>query len=618
MINKDVEKLLLKVQKPGRYVGGELNAVVKNKEDVDVRFAFCFPDTYEVGMSHLGMKILYSLFNSVDYIWCERVFAPWIDMEKLMVENDIPLYGLESGDPITDFDFIGFTLQYELSYTNVLNMLKLAKIPIYSKDRKELNRIVVAGGPCACNPEPIADFIDIFFLGEGEEVDLEVIELYRKCKAENKTKAEFLKLAAQIEGVYVPSLYDVTYNEDGTIKSVTPKENAPAVVNKRLIMNMDDSYYPDNFVVPMVEIVHDRAVEEIFRGCIRGCRFCQAGYIYRPVREKSADVINSQCHTLCENTGYDEVSLSSLSSSDYSNIVPLLEKLNKWSKDEKVSISLPSLRVDGFSDDIMNKIKTVRKSGLTFAPEAGSQRLRDVINKNVREEELLSTCSVAFNGGWTNVKLYFMIGLPTETFDDVAAIAKLGQSVVNEYYSCPNKPKGKSVNVTVSTSSFVPKPFTPFQWEPQDTIEQLHTKQKHLKESITTKKINYNYHDADTSFLEAVFARGDRKLCKAMAVACEKGFHFDGWGECFSLEKWLEVFEECGIDPAFYANRRRSFDEILPWDHLDYGVTKEHLIRECKKAYEDTPTPHCRLKCSNCGAAKYKGGVCFEKRKSMV
>lgn len=618
MLNKDVEKLLLKVQKPGRYVGGELNAVVKNKEDVDVRFAFCFPDTYEVGMSHLGMKILYSLFNSVDYIWCERVFAPWIDMEKLMVENDIPLYGLESGEPITNFDFIGFTLQYELSYTNVLNMLKLAKIPIYSKDRKELNRIVVAGGPCACNPEPIADFIDIFFLGEGEEVDLEVIELYRKCKAENKTKAEFLKLAAQIEGVYVPSLYDVAYNEDGTIKSVMPKENAPAVVNKRLMMNMDDSYYPDNFVVPMIEIVHDRAVEEIFRGCIRGCRFCQAGYIYRPVREKSADVINSQCHTLCENTGYDEVSLSSLSSSDYSNIVPLLEKLNKWSKDEKVSISLPSLRVDGFSDDIMNKIKTVRKSGLTFAPEAGSQRLRDVINKNVREDELLSTCSVAFNGGWTNVKLYFMIGLPTETSDDVAAIAKLGQSVVNEYYSCPNKPKGKSVNVTISTSSFVPKPFTPFQWEPQDTIEQLHNKQKHLKESITTKKINYNYHDADTSFLEAVFARGDRKLCKAMAVACVKGFHFDGWGECFSLEKWLEVFKECGIDPAFYANRRRSFDEILPWDHLDYGVTKEHLIRECKKAYEDTPTPHCRLKCSNCGAAKYKGGVCFEKRKSMV
>ena len=618
MINKDVKKLLLKVQKPGRYVGGELNAVVKNKDDVDVRFAFCFPDTYEVGMSHLGMKILYSQFNSIDYIWCERVFAPWLDMEELMIENNIPLFALESGDPITDFDFIGFTLQYELSFTNILNMLKLANIPILSKDRKNLGQIVVAGGPCACNPEPIADFIDIFFIGEGEEVDLEVMELYRECKKQNKTKEEFLQLCSKIEGVYVPYLYDVTYNEDGTIKAFTPKGDAPAVIHKRLMMDMDKSYYPDNFVVPMVEIVHDRAVEEIFRGCIRGCRFCQAGFLYRPVREKSIETINQQCHTLCNNTGYDEVSLSSLSSSDYTQIVPLLTELNKWSKDEKVSISLPSLRVDGFTDDIMNKIKTVRKSGLTFAPEAGSQRLRDVINKNVREDELLSTCSVAFNGGWTNVKLYFMIGLPTETMDDVAAIAQLGQNVVNEYYKCPNKPKGKSVNVTVSTSSFVPKPFTPFQWEPQDSIETLTNKQQHLKGSITTKKINYNYHDADTSFLEAVFARGDRKLCKVMEKACEKGFHFDGWGDCFSLAKWLEIFEECGIDPAFYANRKRSFDEILPWDHLDYGVTKDFLIKECKKAYEDTPTPHCRLQCSNCGAAKYKGGVCIEKRKSMV
>lgn len=618
MINKDVKKLLLKVQKPGRYVGGELNAVVKNKEDVDIRFAFCFPDTYEVGMSHLGMKILYSLFNSKDYIWCERVFAPWLDMEQLMIENNIPLYALESGDPITNFDFIGFTLQYELSFTNVLNMLKLANIPILSKDRKNLNQIVVAGGPCACNPEPIADFIDIFFIGEGEEVDLEVIDLYRKCKNENKTKAEFLRLASQIEGVYVPSLYDVTYNDDLTVKAYTPKENAPAVIHKRLMMDMDDCYYPDNFVVPMVEIVHDRAVEEIFRGCIRGCRFCQAGYLYRPVREKSTETIDLQCHKLCTNTGYDEVSLSSLSSSDYSQIVHLLDKLNKWSKDEKVSISLPSLRVDGFTDDIMNKIKTVRKSGLTFAPEAGSQRLRDVINKNVMEDELLETCSVAFNGGWTNVKLYFMIGLPTETIDDVAAIAQLGQNVVNEYYKCPNRPKGKSVNVTVSTSSFVPKPFTPFQWFGQNTIEELHNKQKHLKESITTKKITYNYHDADTSYLEAVFARGDRKLCRAMEKACEKGFHFDGWGDCFSLEKWLEVFKECNIDPDFYARRQRDFDEVLPWDHLDYGITKEHLIRECQKAYKNTPTPHCRLKCSNCGAAKYKGGVCFEKRKNLV
>lgn len=618
MIPKEVEKLLLKVQKPGRYVGGELNEVIKDKDNIDVRFAFCFPDTYEVGMSHLGMKILYSQFNSKDYIWCERVFAPWVDMEKEMIENNIPLYALESGDPVSDFDFIGFTLQYELSYTNMLNMLKLSGVPIKSCDRHNLTQIVVAGGPCACNPEPIAEFVDLFFIGEGEEVDLEVIDLFRKCRDEAKSKSEFLQMCSQIEGVYVPSLYDVAYNDDGTIKSFTPKNNAPSVVHKRLIKDMNTSFYPDNFVVPLIEIVHDRAVQEIFRGCIRGCRFCQAGFIYRPVREKSPETINAQCRALCENTGYDEVSLSSLSSSDYSQIVPLLEKINEWSKEEKVSISLPSLRVDGFTDEIMDKIKTVRKSGLTFAPEAGSQRLRDVINKNVLENELLSTCETAFNGGWTTVKLYFMIGLPTETIEDVEAIVKLGQAVVDTYYKCTNRPKGRSVKVTVSASSFVPKPFTPFQWEPQDTIEQLHEKQSHIKECITTKKIQFNYHDADTSFLEAVFARGDRKLCKVMELACEKGFHFDGWNDCFSLEKWLELFDECGIDPSFYANRRRSFEEILPWDHIDYGVNKSYLITECKKAYEDKTTPHCRLKCNNCGAAKYGEGVCFEKRKNMV
>lgn len=618
MVSKEVEKLLLKVQKPGRYVGGELNEVIKDKKKVDCRFAFCFPDTYEVGMSHLGMKILYSLMNAVPYIWCERVFAPWVDMEEEMIKHNIPLYALESGDPVSDFDFIGFTLQYELSFTNMLNMLRLSGVPIKSCDRKELKNIVVAGGPCACNPEPIADFVDIFFIGEGEEVDLEVIELFRRCRAEGKSKQEFLELSSKIEGVYVPALYDVTYNEDGTIKSFTPKGDAPAKIHKRIMLDMDKSFYPDNFVVPLVEIVHDRAVQEIFRGCIRGCRFCQAGMIYRPVREKSPKTINKQCRALCDNTGYDEVSLSSLSSSDYSQIVPLLDKLNEWSKDEKVSISLPSLRVDGFTDDIMNKIKTVRKSGLTFAPEAGSQRMRDVINKNVREDELLQTCTTAFAGGWTTVKLYFMIGLPTETMDDVAAIAGLGQSVVDAYYKCPEKPKGKSVRVTVSASSFVPKPFTPFQWEPQDTIPVLHEKQQHIKDSITTRKIQFNYHDADTSYLEAVFARGDRKLCKVMELACERGFHFDGWNDCFSLEKWLELFDECGVDPSFYANRRRSFDEILPWDHIDYGVTKDFLIRECKKAYADTTTPHCRLKCNNCGAAKYGKGVCFEKRKNMV
>ena len=618
MVSKEVERLLLKVQKPGRYVGGELNEVIKNKKDIDVRFAFCFPDTYEVGMSHLGMKILYSLLNSVDYIWCERVFAPWIDMEELMVKNNIPLYALESGDSVADFDFIGFTLQYELSYTNMLNMLKLSGIPIKSSDRTEMKNIVVAGGPNTCNPEPIADFVDIFFIGEGEEVDLEVIELFRECRSQGCDKAEFLRRAAQIEGVYVPSLYDVNYNDDGTIKSFVPKENAPAVIHKRIMKNMDESYYPDKFVVPMIEIVHDRVVQEMFRGCIRGCRFCQAGFIYRPVREKSVDTIDGQSHLLCETTGYDEVSLSSLSSSDYTKIVPLLERLNSWAKEEKVSLSLPSLRVDGFSDDIMNRIKTVRKSGLTFAPEAGSQRMRDVINKNVRQDELIETCSTAFSGGWTTVKLYFMIGLPTETMDDVADIAHLGQAVVDAYYQTPNRAKGKSVKVTLSTSSFVPKPFTPFQWEPQDTIPTLHEKQQHLKESITTKKINYNYHDADTSFVEAVFARGDRKLCKAMELACERGFHFDGWGDCFSLEKWLEVFRDSGIDPAFYANRRRSFDEILPWDHIDCGVTKSFLIKECLKAYQNTTTPHCRLNCSGCGAAKYGEGVCFEKRQNMV
>lgn len=618
MINKEIEKFLLKVQKPGRYVGGELNSVIKDKKDVEERFAFCFPDTYEIGMSHLGLKILYSIFNNVPYIWCERVFAPWLDMEQIMRENNIPLFALESGEAITDFDFIGFTLQYELSYTNVLNMLNLARIPIKSKDRTGLSQIVVAGGPCACNPEPLADFIDIFFIGEGEQVDLEVIELHRRCKAENKTRQEFLSLASQIKGVYVPSMYSVEYNKDGTIKAFTPHNNAPVTVEKRIIMDMDSCYYPENFVVPNIEIVHDRAVSEIFRGCIRGCRFCQAGFIYRPVREKSVKVINDQCHTLINNTGYDEVSLSSLSSSDYSRVVQLLCELNKWAEKEKVSISLPSLRVDGFSDDILDKIKTIRKSGLTFAPEAGTQRLRDVINKNVLEAELINTCSKAFNSGWTKVKLYFMIGLPTETDEDVEGIARLAQKVVDTYYTCENKPKGRGVTVTISTASFVPKPFTPFQWYGQNTVRELTDKQRRLKDAIKTKKINYNYHDADTSYLEAVFARGDRRLCKALELACQRGFHFDGWSDCFSLDKWRDVFKETGVDPDFYAIRQRSYDEILPWDFLDYGVTKEHLKSECEKAYADTTTPHCRQKCNGCGAAKYGGGVCFEKRKNLV
>ena len=614
MYPKEIEKLLLKVQKPGRYVGGEMGEVKKDKRDVDVRFAFCFPDTYEIGMSHLGMKILYSLFNEKPYIWCERVYAPWIDMEEQMRAHDIPLYALESGDPLSDFDFIGFTLQYELSYTNILNMLSLGGIPLLSKDRHDLRHIVVVGGPCACNPEPITDFVDVFFIGDGEEVDLEVIELYRECKKSGKSRDEFLRLAAQIKGVYVPSLYDVSYHDDGTVAAVTPLDGAPAVIEKRVMMDMDKSYYPDNFVVPNIEIVHDRAVEEIFRGCIRGCRFCQAGFLYRPVREKSVECISKQCHALCRNTGYDEVSLSSLSSSDYSQVVPLLRELNTWAKPENVSLSLPSLRVDGFTDDILDQIKTVRKSGLTFAPEAGSQRLRNAINKNVFEDELMATCRVAFEGGYTTVKLYFMIGLPTETMDDVAEIAHLGRKVVDTYYSTEGRMKGKSPRVTVSASSFVPKPFTPFQWEPQDTMDVLREKQQHIKNSLTTKKITYNYHDSDTSFLEAVFARGDRKLNQALLEANRRGMRFDGWSDCFSLQNWLEVFEACGIDPSFYANRRRSFDEILPWDHLDYGVTKSFLQKECERAYRSEASPNCREKCLGCGAVKYGGGVCYEKR----
>lgn len=618
MFSKEVEKILLRVQKPGRYVGGELNSVIKDKSDVDVRFAFCFPDTYEIGMSHLGMKILYSIFNARSNIWCERVFAPWVDMEAEMKAAQIPLYALESGDPLSDFDFIGFTLQYELSYTNVLNMLKLSGIPLLSKDRTELKNIVVGGGPCACNPEPLADFFDLFFLGDGEEVDLEVMDLYNSCKKNGESKSDFLKKAAQIKGVYVPSLYDVEYKEDGTILRYIPKDGAPAVIEKRVCLNLDEIPFPKEFVVPFLDIVHDRAVAEVLRGCIRGCRFCQAGFLYRPYREKSIDVINKQCRDLCATTGYDEISLSSLSTSDHSGLNDLLDTLHTWSEEEKVSVTLPSLRVDNFSTELTEKIKSVRKGGLTFAPEAGSQRLRDVINKNVTEAELLRTVNIAFSNGWSKIKLYFMIGLPTETLDDVEAITRLGQTVVNAYYSNPDHPKGKSVSVTASAAAFVPKPFTPFQWFGQNTIDELEEKQKHLKESVTTKKLTVNYHGAETSFLEAVFARGDRKLCKILLEASNRGFRFDGWSDCFSFENWMKVFEDLNVDPGFYANRHRSFDEVFPWDHLDYGVKKEFLISECKKAYDAQTTPNCREKCSGCGVACYKGGICVEKHQNLV
>lgn len=614
MDNRKFEELLLSVQKPGRYSGGEINSVIKDKEKVDVRFAFCFPDTYEIGMSHLGMKILYSQFNSREDIWCERVFAPWGDFEEVMRRENILLFALESREPIRDFDFIGFTLQYEMAYTNVLNMIDLAGLPLKSADRKDLSPLIVAGGPCVCNPEPLADYIDIFFLGEGEEVDLELIDLYKEHKKKGSTKKEFLTQAAKIEGVYVPSLYDVKYKEDGTIEEINALENAPKMVKKRIIKDLDKAFYPENFVVPFIEIVHDRAVQEIFRGCIRGCRFCQAGYIYRPVREKSVETINRQAKCLCENTGYDEISLSSLSTSDYREIEPLLTEMLKWTEDSYVSLSLPSLRIDNFSDELLEKINHVRKSGLTFAPEAGTQRLRDVINKNVTEEEIINTCKMAFSGGYTSVKLYFMLGLPTETDEDLKGIAELGQKIVNTFYNMENKPKGKSVSVSISVSTFVPKPFTPFQFEPQITEEEIRRRQEYLKSSITTRKISLSYHDSATSFLEGVLARGDRRLGAVIEKALEKGCKFDSWTECFDIEKWKEAFKECGIDSAFYANRTRSYEEINPWEHLDYAVSKEFLIRESKAAHSEVTTPNCREKCAACGANCYGEGVCFEKR----
>ncbi len=609
-----LEDVFERVQKPARYTGGELNSVVKDKSKVNVRFAFCFPDLYEVGMSHLGMKILYGLQNAVEDFWCERVFAPDTDMETLMREHHIPLFALESRDPIREFDFIGFTLQYEMCYTTILNMLDLAGVPLCAKDRGDDAPLVIAGGPCACNPEPLADFFDIFVLGEGEEVTLELMKLYRRHKAEGYDKARFLKEAAQIEGVYVPAFYEVTYHEDGRVAAITPNEGVPATVRKRIVRDMDTAYYPESFVVPFVDIVHDRAMSEIFRGCIRGCRFCQAGFIYRPVREKSVDTIDRQSRCLCETSGYEEFSLSSLSTSDYTQLEELLTRLLSWAEDQHTNISVPSLRVDGFSEELANRLNVLRRNGLTFAPEAGTQRLRDAINKNLTEEEILDTARRAFAGGWTSVKLYFMMGLPTETADDIVGINALGQKIVNCFYQNPNKPKGKGVTVSVSVSCFVPKPFTPFQWEPQDSLAQLEEKQHLLRESVTTKKVSLSWHDAKTSYLEAVLARGDRRLGAVLLEAFRRGFNLDAWSEHFDFDTWMDIFRSQGLDPDFYARRRREADEVFPWDHIDVGVSKEFLWAENQRAYAGVTTPHCRQECSHCGAACFKGGVCVERR----
>lgn len=612
MLKDLIEKHLLEVQKPSRYIGGEVGSVIKDKSKVDVRFAFCFPDTYDIGMSHLGMKILYSLTNERENYWCERCFAPGEDFEAIMRENNIPLYALESLDPIKDFDFIGFTMQYELSYTNVLNMLDLAGIPIFSADRtQELTQIVVAGGPCVCNPEPLADFFDIFILGEGEEVNLELMDLYAAMKKQRASRDDFLRKAAQIEGVYVPKFYHFIYKEDGTIDKLQISDGAPEIVHKRIIKDFDKVFYPDNFVVPFTEIVQDRASVEVLRGCIRGCRFCQAGFIYRPFREKHTDTICREVKCLCENTGYDEVSLASLSTSDHSEIDPMLTALLDYTVSERINLSLPSLRVDNFSGALLEKIKKVRKSGLTFAAEGGTQRLRDVINKNVSEDEIMNTCRIAFEGGYSSVKLYFMMGLPTETDEDIVGIADLANRIIDLYYSIENRPKGRGVQISISCATFVPKPFTPFQFEPQDTKEMIEHKQKLLLDSVKTKKIKVSYHNPEVSRLEAILAKGDRRLCRAVYTAWKKGCKFDSWDEYFNFEKWMEAFSECGIDTSFYANRRFEYDEILPWDHLDYFVSKEFLIRENKTAHKSITTPNCRLRCSGCGVNKKVGRECF-------